>query len=916
MLDLVQLRSLFEELGTPAPGRKAIEEARRSAPVRQVRSNSKNVITRFFSRKMDRMVDTESRTVEYPAVVMYEHDSKILEYYAQPMVLDLKWKGPSDKKPSRVPHTPDFLLIREDGFWVEEWREEARLEALSTKSPGRYLKVNGQWQYPAAEEYLRERGIGYRLRSADEHPRIYIQNLIFLADYLAPSCPELDGARLLAIQSQFRDHAAIPLLHLLERGKAKGSEHPGVDQFSSDDVYKAIADQELCFNLKEDLLSDTHRVMVYRDTPAMELGRKLEHGKEEANQTEARRDVSISPGCLVDYDGATYTIVRVGEKRATLQGKDSIFEFEISTLEGMHREGVATIHAKGEVANGAGASFEQLSPRAVQEILDRMHLLELEKTGSEALSASKKRTIQRYKKRMREAGDHEMDQRMALASRISDRGNRTRRLAPRVIELVAIVAGEHYNNAANKNKSVAYRFFEKACEAEGLKPCSKMAFNKELEANTSVRSRRGKRLAYQEEEPIIWYLNLKEPVHGVRPFQYVHMDHTQLDLLLVSPDSRKPLGKPWLTLAIDAESREIVAFYLTFEAPSYRSCMMVLRDLVKRHGRMPAMLVLDNGKEFHSGALERVCRLYGCSLRYRPSGTPRFGTVVERMFGTTNQQFIHQLEGNTQLMKNPRGVTKAVLPENFAAWTLPTLHGALEFYFQELYGKTEHPAHGETPSDHFRRKMQETGERKHHLVRFDEVFLIETCPPPPGAGTREVDHQRGIKVNHLYFWNPVLHKPELRGKKVEVRVDPWNPGRVFALFKNEWVPCISKLNAALSKFTEVERRYLFEELSKQLGRKLSSMHEHRIAEWISLLDPKTFNPKLAEQQQQSKALYSAMGMAQVASDNSEMISNHAPAMPLKTLEPKTEVRPRRREKHLVRSSITPLEVDNDDYSLL
>ncbi|HJW32510.1 MAG TPA: DDE-type integrase/transposase/recombinase [Holophagaceae bacterium] len=915
MLSLVQLRSLFEELGTPDAGRKVVEEARRSAPVRQVRSNSNNVITRFVSRKMGRMVDTESRTVEYPAVIMYEHDPKIIEYYAQPMKLDLKWKGPNDQKPSRIPHTPDFLLVREDGFWVEEWREEARLEALSAKFPGRYIKENGQWQYPAAEEYLRSLGISYRLRSAEEHPRIYIQNLIFLADYLAPTCPTLESHQLEVIQRHFGDQAAIPLLHLLERGRTKGTENGEGEGFTSDEVYKAIADQHLCFNLKEDLLSDTRRVMVYRDTPAMELGRQLEHAMQYSGSTEARRDVSIDQGCLVDYDGATYTIVRVGEKRATLQNKDTIFELEVSILATMHQQGIMVIHAKGEVTSRSGAVFEQLSPRAVEEILERMRLLELEKADSNALPASKKRTLQRYRKMMREAGDHLMDQRMALASRISARGNRQRKIPQRVIELVAKVAHEHYNTAANKNKSIAYRFFEEACKAEDLIPCSKMAFNKELEAHKSVRSRRGKRLAYQEEEPIIWYLRLKEPVHGVRPFQYVHIDHTQLDLLLVSPESRKSLGKPWLTLAIDAESREIVAFYLTFEAPSYRSCMMVLRDLVNRHGRMPAMLVLDNGKEFHSGALERVCRLYGCSLRYRPSGTPRFGTVVERMFGTTNQQFIHQLEGNTQLMKNPRGVTKAVLPENFAAWTLPTLHGALEYYFVELYGKTEHPAHGEEPTEHFRRKMEETGERKHHLVRFDDVFLIETCPPPPGAPTRDVDHQRGIKVSHLFFWNTLFQRPGMRGAKVEVRVDPWNPGRVFALVKGEWVACLSKLHPLLSKYTGVERRYLFEELAKQLGRKLASMREHRLAEWITLMDPKNFNPKLSEQQQQSKALYGALGMAHVGSGSLGAISEPATVVPLKTSEPQPRDKPSKR-KSSVRSGITPLEVDNDDYSLL
>jgi hypothetical protein len=297
------------------------------------------------------------------------------------------------------------------------------------------------------------------------------------------------------------------------------------------------------------------------------------------------------------------------------------------------------------------------------------------------------------------------------------------------------------------------------------------------------------------------------------------------------------------------------------------------------------------------------------------AGKPRGGTVIERIFGTTNQQFIHQLEGNTQLMKHPRGVTKAVLPENFAGWTLPQLHGALEYYFYEFYGKNDHPAHGEAPTEHFKRKMLETGERQHHLVRFDDVFRIETCPPPPGKSTREVDHQRGIKISHLWFWNDIFMKPEFKGQAVEVRMDPWDPGTVFVLAKGQWMACRSKMHALLSKYTEVERRYLFEELAKQLGRKIASLREGRLAEWLHCLDSKNFNPKLAEQQEASKSIYGALGMTQAAPIQK---TEPAPVVPLKVSPSNPKPRPKADEKVkiTIHRGVIPLEEDNDDYSLL
>jgi len=649
MLELVELRRLFERLDTPPAGRKLIEEARRLAPVREVRSTSNNVITRFYSRKMARMVDAESRTVEYPAITTYEHDPRVLEFHAQPMRLDLFVQEEGKLKPSRIQHTPDFLLIREDGLWVEEWREENRLQRLQIKYPGRFLKDADGWRYPAVEAHLRALGIGYRLRSANEHPRVFIQNLIFLSDYLQDGCPPVDGAVLEAMRRAFREQPGLPLLHLIQRGVE--GERPG---YTADHVYKAIADQELYFDLRGEILSETHRVMVYRDASGVELARRV--GACEQATPLVRGETSIFQGAQVDYDGAIYTVVRVGKETATLQSPDCTFDQRLAILTDLHRQGAITIHAKveNEEEPRLQSVFEQLTPRAVEEILTRMKWLELVGTDPQAVPRSM-RTLRRYRSLMRAAGPAEADQQLALASRIARRGNRTRKIPQRLIELVGEVAKDHYNHPRNIKKVVAYMYFVKACQREGLRPCSLPTFNRELDAHASTRLRKGKRMAYQE-GPIVWYLAATEPIHGVRPFQYVHIDHTQLDLLLVGGEARKPLGKPWLTLALDAESRHVVAFYLSFDPPSYRSCMMLLRDLVRRHGQMPAMLVLDNGKEFHSSALGRVCEMHGCSLRFRPGGKPRWGSVMERVFGTTNSQFIHQLDGNTQTrMDLPNG---------------------------------------------------------------------------------------------------------------------------------------------------------------------------------------------------------------------------------------------------------------------
>jgi hypothetical protein len=84
------------------------------------------------------------------------------------------------------------------------------------------------------------------------------------------------------------------------------------------------------------------------------------------------------------------------------------------------------------------------------------------------------------------------------------------------------------------------------------------------------------------------YLAFDTQKHGERPWERAHLDHTQIDLWLVDSETGLPLGRPWLTLLIDAYSRRVLAFWLTFDEPSYRSLMMVLRRCVERWRRLPA----------------------------------------------------------------------------------------------------------------------------------------------------------------------------------------------------------------------------------------------------------------------------------------------------------------------------------------
>jgi transposase InsO family protein len=60
------------------------------------------------------------------------------------------------------------------------------------------------------------------------------------------------------------------------------------------------------------------------------------------------------------------------------------------------------------------------------------------------------------------------------------------------------------------------------------------------------------------------------------PLDMVQIDHTPAGLILVDPIERRPIGRPWVTTAIDVFSRCITGFHVTLEAPSSTSVGLCL----------------------------------------------------------------------------------------------------------------------------------------------------------------------------------------------------------------------------------------------------------------------------------------------------------------------------------------------------
>lgn len=145
------------------------------------------------------------------------------------------------------------------------------------------------------------------------------------------------------------------------------------------------------------------------------------------------------------------------------------------------------------------------------------------------------------------------------------------------------------------------------------------------------------------------------------PLAVMQIDHTPADIILVDDVHRKPIGRPWITLAIDVHSRMVTGYYLSFDPPSETSVAMCVAhamlpkdDWLVLHKvdaswlvwGVPRTIHVDNGADFRSNNFQRSCLAYGINLEFRPVKQPRYGGHIERMLGTLLRE-IHELPGTT-----------------------------------------------------------------------------------------------------------------------------------------------------------------------------------------------------------------------------------------------------------------------------
>ncbi len=281
-----------------------------------------------------------------------------------------------------------------------------------------------------------------------------------------------------------------------------------------------------------------------------------------------------------------------------------------------------------------------------------------------------------------------------------------------------------------------------------------------------------------------------------RAMERYEIDHTILDIVVVSDHNGMPLGRPTITVVVDTYSSYVVGFFVSFWGTGLATTLSSLKvafgpkdcfmgaGLKVQHQWLSygicELLVMDNGLEFHSPQMNSVARHLDMDMLFCPVRTPWLKPVVERTLGTLNLYLPAQGR-----VEKPRDNYIPSQSDKTCCVPFSALCEGLLMAFVDV-----HPF--------------EINERK--LARPVDLIQesLEKLPPPclPGPMTQldilvgqsesRLIGNEGIVKNYLRYNSPELQEVRrFQGTKfkTEMRYDPVNLDQVFVRVPDsaEWL---------------------------------------------------------------------------------------------------------------------------------
>ena len=792
-------RPIFERLvahlGVPAVGLLLLLGALAGNPVRRVGGGRANACVRYVSLLMQRVIQAESRTVEFAELLRCEHHPELLAILCQPFVLRVRDRDKQGRlRPRR--YVPDYAQFWPDAIEAVECKSAGELARDQQRPYPRYVQdEDGTWRYPAAMEACRELGISHRVVTSDDVNPIYVRNLQFLSDFVGLDQPEGPGV-----------DAVVNAVRMA--GSMRVKDALAVHEVRPEDLWWLIANRHLWIDWERAPVFELDTSWVHADEAALLTHSHLNLPDPSPNDPVV--SVSLDAGADVLWDDVPWRVINRGSKKLVLQKADDsgeIVEIATKSLHKLLKSRSLCCDGSAEAVVRARAERERITRLATTEennrAIRRWKALEYHAIHGRPPEGVSLVSIHRWQKWARR-GVRLYGSAFVGLLRIRGTKPGARYLEEDQVALLEEAASGYVNPQVAGNDTdnpesgrtgtgtvkAVHAKLEERCDRERVVCPSLRTLRREIkrvrEASV-VRRRCGPGPDYDLEGPVP-LTPAATPPHGDRAWQFGVIDHLKLKALLVSSRTGAVLGSVWLTLLVDAYSRMPLGMYLSFDAPARDRVLATLMDCVRRHGRVPDYLGTDQGSDLLSNDVEDGLAVLGMHKIERPARKPRFGTIIERIFRAINTRLVVEVPGSTRHLKYGRSLSRSHHPERLATWTLSDLHEHLEQWLFHTYPDVVNTGIGQTPRERFNHSVALAGERAGRFVPYDRALEIQLAVRPKKR-TRVVDPGNGITISYLRYWHDAFDAGDVSGSEVEVKVNPSDSSVVFARVNGQWLDC-------------------------------------------------------------------------------------------------------------------------------